>query len=186
VDGKPAFFDPEGPHGMSKLMRHYVAGLLAHASEITYFLAPYINSYKRFMAGTFAPTKAIWSSDNRTAGYRLVGEGTKSVRIECRVGGSDLTPHLAYSALLAAGIAGIENELELEPEFSGDAYGARRAREIPKTLRDATEALRRSTMLRAALGDEVVDHYVHAARWEQAEYDRRVTDWEVARGFERA
>lgn len=186
LDGEPAFFDPDGEHGMSKLMRHYVAGLLAHASEITYFLAPYINSYKRFMAGTFAPTKAIWSSDNRTAGYRLVGEGTKSVRIECRVGGSDLTPHLAYAALIAAGVAGIENELALEPEFTGDAYGARRAREIPKTLRDATEALRRSAMLRAALGDEVVEHYVHAARWEQSEYDRRITDWEVARGFERA
>jgi glutamine synthetase len=186
LDGKPAFFDAAGPHGMSALMRHYVAGLLAHASEITYFLAPYINSYKRFMAGTFAPTKAIWSTDNRTAGYRLVGEGTKSVRIECRVGGSDLNPYLAYSALIAAGIDGIERELELEPEFRGDAYGSRRAREIPKTLRNATEALRRSAMLRAALGDDVVDHYVHAGRWEQAEYDRRITDWEVARGFERA
>lgn len=186
LDGAAVFYDAEAEHGMSKLMRHYVAGLLAHASEITYFLAPYINSYKRFMAGTFAPTKAIWSTDNRTAGYRLVGEGSKSVRIECRVGGSDLNPYLAYAALIAAGVAGIEQELELEPEFTGDAYGARRAREIPKTLRDATEALRKSAMLRAAMGDEVVDHYVHAARWEQAEYDRRITDWEVARGFERA
>jgi glutamine synthetase len=186
LDGAPAFHDPAGAHSMSALMGHYVAGLLAHASEITYFLAPYINSYKRFMAGTFAPTKAIWSTDNRTAGYRLVGEGTKSVRIECRVGGSDLNPYLAYAALIAAGIDGIERKLELESEFRGDAYGSRRAREIPKTLRDATEALRKSAMLRAALGDEVVDHYVHAGRWEQAEYDRRITDWEVARGFERA
>jgi glutamine synthetase len=186
LDGAPAFHDPAGPHGMSALMRHYVAGLLAHASEITYFLAPYINSYKRFLSGTFAPTKAIWSTDNRTAGYRLVGEGTKSVRIECRVGGSDLNPYLAYSALIAAGIDGIERKLDLEPEFSGDAYRSARARQIPKTLRDATEALRRSAMLRSALGDDVVDHYVHAGRWEQSEYDRRITDWEVARGFERA
>ena len=171
---------------MSKTMRHWVAGLLAHAGEITYFLAPYVNSYKRFMAGTFAPTRAVWSTDNRTAGYRLVGEGTKSVRIECRVGGADLNPYLAFAALIAAGIDGLERELALEPEFRGDAYAAARVREIPKTLRDATEALRRSKLLRAALGDDVVDHYVHAARWEQAECDRRVTDWEVARGFERA
>ena len=173
LDGKPAFFDPGAPHGMSELMRQLLAGPLAHAGEITYFLAPYVNSYKRFVAGTFAPTRAVWSTDNRTAGYRLVGAGTKSVRIECRVGGADLNPYLAYAALLAAGIAGIERELELEPEFRGDAYAGARVREIPKTLRAATETLRRSTMLRAALGEEVVDHYVHAARWEQAEFDRR-------------
>ncbi len=92
LDGKPMFYDPNGRYGMSKMMEHYVAGLLAHAEEMTYFLAPYINSYKRFVAGTFAPTKAIWSKDNRTAGYRLCGEGSKSIRIECRVGGSTSTP----------------------------------------------------------------------------------------------
>jgi len=186
LDGAPAFFDPGEPMGMSGLMRSYLAGLLAHAGEITYFLAPYVNSYKRFAAGTFAPTKAIWSVDNRTAGYRLVGEGTKSVRVECRVGGADLNPYLAYAALIAAGIDGIERGLELEPEFRGDAYAAARAREIPTTLRDAAEALRRSKLLRAAFGDDVVDHYVHAARWEQSECDRRVTDWDRARGFERS
>ncbi|MQW87435.1 glutamine synthetase family protein [Sinorhizobium saheli] len=187
ADGEtPLFFDKAAQYGMSELMRHYVAGLLAHASEITYFLAPYINSYKRFMAGTFAPTKAIWSKDNRTAGYRLCGEDTKAIRIECRVGGSDLNPYLAFAALLAAGISGIENKMELEAPFVGDAYHGTDVREIPHTLRDATEALSGSTMLRAAFGEEVVDHYVHAARWEQTEYDRRVTDWEVARGFERA
>ncbi len=186
LDGAPAFFDPGERHGMSRLMRSYLAGLLAHAGEITWFLAPYVNSYKRFTAGTFAPTKAVWSTDNRTAGYRLVGEDSAAVRVECRVGGADLNPYLAYASQLAAGIAGIERNLELEPEFRGDAYRASRVREIPRTLRDATEALRRSKMLRAALGDDVVDHYVHAARWEQAECDRRVTDWEVARGFERA
>jgi glutamine synthetase len=185
LDGHPAFHDPGAPHGMSKLMQHWLAGLLEHAGAITFFLAPYVNSYKRFAAGTFAPTKAIWSTDNRTAGYRLVGENTPAVRVECRVGGADLNPYLAFATQIAAGIDGIERGLPLEPEFRGDAYAAR-VREIPKTLRDATEAMRRSKMLRAALGDDVVDHYVHAARWEQAECDRKVTDWELARGFERA
>jgi glutamine synthetase len=180
------FLDPDGEYGMSALMRHYVAGQLAYAREITWFLAPYINSYKRFAAGTFAPTKAVWSKDNRTAGYRLCGEGTKGIRIECRVGGSDLNPYLAMAALLAAGLDGIENKRELEPAFVGDAYGGRNIREIPHTLRDATVALDGSAMLRAAFGEDVIDHYVHAARWEQEEYDRRVTDWELARGFERA
>ncbi|MDK1490241.1 glutamine synthetase family protein [Sinorhizobium sp. 7-81] len=187
ADGEtPLFFDKSARHGMSELMRHYVAGLLTHASEITYFLAPYINSYKRFMAGTFAPTKAIWSKDNRTAGYRLCGEDTKSIRIECRVGGSDLNPYLAFAALITAGISGIEGKMELEAPFVGDAYHGKDIREIPQTLRDATEALTGSKMLRAAFGDDVIDHYTRAARWEQEEYDRRVTDWEVARGFERA
>ena len=187
VDGAtPLFFDDKGEHGMSQTMKHYMAGLLSHASEITYFLAPYINSYKRFMAGTFAPTKAIWSKDNRTAGYRLCGENSKAIRVECRVGGSDLNPYLAMAALIAAGIDGIERKLELEPAFVGDAYGAREVREIPRTLRSAAVALSGSAMLRDAFGDDVVDHYVRAAEWEQEEYDRKITDWEVARGFERA
>lgn len=187
VDGKtPMFLDKNGEYGMSDMMRHYVAGLLAHASETTYFLAPYINSYKRYMAGTFAPTKAVWSLDNRTAGYRLCGADSKGIRIECRIGGSDINPHLAMAALIAAGIDGIENKLELEAQFEGDAYGGKNIREIPKTLRDATEHLNGSNMLRSAFGDDVVDHYVRAAKWEQEEYDRRITDWEVARGFERA
>jgi len=183
---KPLFADPPAPHGMSDLMRHYLAGQLAHAREITFFLAPCINSYKRFQAGTFAPTRAIWSIDNRTAGFRLCGEGTKAIRSECRVGGADLNPYLAFAALLAAGLSGIEQKLELEPPFVGDAYQSDAAREIPKTLREATDALRGSKMLRAALGDAVVDHYVHAAEWEQGEYDRRITDWELKRGFERS
>ncbi len=186
LDGKPLFYDEKAEWGMSKLMRHYVAGLLAHASEITWFLAPYVNSYKRFAEGTFAPTKAVWSRDNRTAGYRMCGEGTRAIRIECRVGGADLNPYLAAAALIAAGLDGIERELELEPPFVGDAYAARRARSIPRTLRDAATAMKRSKMLRAAFGDEVIDHYYRAAMWEQEEYDRVVTDWEVARGFERA
>ncbi len=186
LDGKPAFHDPKAPYGMSQTMRHYMAGLLAHAGEITCFLAPYINSYKRFQAGTFAPTKAVWSKDNRTAGFRICGEDTKAVRIECRIGGADLNPYLAFAAMIAAGIDGIERKLDLEDEFSGDAYHAEKVREIPKTLRAASALLNDSEMLRAAFGGDVVDHYVHAAEWEQFEYDRRVTDWEIARGFERA
>ncbi len=182
---KPLFLAEKAEHGMSETMRHYMAGLLTHAAEITVFMAPNINSYKRFQAGTFAPTKAVWSRDNRTAGFRMVGEGTKGVRIENRIGGSDLNPYLAFAAQIAAGLAGIEEKLELEPEFRGDAYAAKRVRGIPTTLREATALLKKSKLLRAAMGDDVVDHYVHAAEWEQTEYDRRVTDWEIVRGFER-
>ncbi len=180
------FYDPKGEFGMSETMRHYVAGLLKYAPDITYFLAPYINSYKRFQVGTFAPTKAIWSRDNRTAGFRLCGEETKGVRIECRIGGADLNPYLAFAALIAAGLKGIEDKLPLEAPYSGDAYFGKRLREVSKTLRDATEALKKSRLLREAMGDKVVDHYVHTAEWEQFEYDRRVTDWELKRGFERS
>ncbi|HKG73074.1 MAG TPA: glutamine synthetase family protein [Aestuariivirgaceae bacterium] len=187
-DGRQALFhDAKGDHGMSQLMKHYVAGLLAHADEITYFLAPYINSYKRFQAGTFAPTRAVWSFDNRTAGYRLCGAEGKGVRIECRVGGADLNPYLAFAALLAAGIDGVERKLELEPVFAGDAYDTKRKlREIPKTLRAALDLLDKSSLLRSAMGDAVIDHYLHTGRWEQLEYDRRITDWEIKRGFERS
>jgi glutamine synthetase len=181
----PLFLDPNGEHGMSALMRHFVAGQLAYAREITWFLAPYVNSYKRFQAGTFAPTKAIWSLDNRTAGFRLCGAGSKAIRIECRIGGADLNPYLAFAALTAAGLAGVEEKLELEKAYVGDAYRGQALREVPKTLREATEQMRNSKMLRKALGDGVIDHYVHTAEWEQFEYDRRVTDWELRRGFER-
>jgi glutamine synthetase len=180
------FFDPNAEYGMSELMRHYVAGLLKYATDNTCFLAPYINSYKRFVAGTFAPTKAIWSLDNRTAGYRVVGDGGRNVRVECRVGGSDLNPYLAIAAQIAAGIAGIEDKLELEKEFKGDAYQARKAREIPDTLLKATLALKKSSMLRDAMGSDVIDHYVRAAEWEQEDFNSKVTEYEVNRGFERA
>ena len=186
TSGEPVFHAPGAEYGMSDKMRQYLAGLLKHASENTYFLAPYVNSYKRFMAGTFAPTKAIWSLDNRTAGYRVVADGTPNVRVECRVGGSDLNPYLAIAAQIAAGIDGIENGLELEKEFRGDAYQARRAREIPRTLADAVQALKKSAMLRDAMGSDVVDHYVRAAEWELEDFNSKVTDYEVNRGFERA
>ncbi len=186
TEGEAVFYDPNAEYGMSEMMRQYLAGLLKHASENTFFLAPYVNSYKRFMAGTFAPTKAIWSLDNRTAGYRVVADGTRNVRVECRVGGSDLNPYLAIAAQIAAGIAGIENRLELEKEFKGDAYQARKAREIPSTLAQATQALKKSAMLRDAMGADVIDHYVRNAEWELEDFYSKVTDYEVRRGFERA
>jgi glutamine synthetase len=186
-DGKsPLFFDKAGDHGMSATMKQYLAGQLEHAREITYFLAPYINSYKRFMAATFAPTRAIWSFDNRTAGYRVCGAGTKAIRVECRIGGADLNPYLAFAALIAAGLDGVEKKTKLEPAFSGDAYDpSKKLREVPKTLREAAALLDESKFLRAAMGDDVIDHYVHTAEWEQTEFDRRVTDLELKRGFER-
>ena len=186
LDGKPAFYDHDDAHGMSATMKHFVAGQLAHAQEITTFLAPYVNSYKRFTIGMFAPTKAVWSADNRTAGFRVCGEHTKAVRVECRIPGSDVNPYLCCAALLAAGLAGIEGKLELEPEMKGDMYHAAGVREIPKNLREAANLLNTSTMLRAALGDDVVDHYHHAAQWEIAETDRVVTDFELQRLLERA
>lgn len=186
VSGKtPLFHDPQAEFGMSALMKSFVAGQLRHARELTWFLAPYLNSYKRFMAGTFAPTRAVWSRDNRTAGFRLCGEGSKAIRIECRIGGADLNPYLAFAALIAAGLAGIDEGLELPPPHAGDAYAGRRLPEVPKTLREAIAALERSQMLRAAFGEDVVEHYLHTARWEQSRYDAAVTDWELMRGFER-
>jgi glutamine synthetase len=186
ADGKkPLFFEADAEFGMSALMRSWVAGQLKYARDITVFLAPYINSYKRFQAGTFAPTRAVWSRDNRTAGFRLCAEGTKGIRIECRIGGADLNPYLAFAALIAAGLAGIDEGLELGAPFAGDAYHGEALPEVPRTLREATDALRVSTLLRGAFGDDVVEHYVHTAAWEQSEYDRRVTDWELQRGFER-
>jgi len=186
ADGKkPLFFDPKAEYTMTPLMRSWVAGQLKYARELTWFLCPYVNSYKRFQAGTFAPTKTAWSRDNRTAGFRLCGEGTRGIRIECRIGGADLNPYLAFAALIAAGLAGIDEKLELGKPFEGDAYQAARLTEIPKTLREAIDTLAKSKMLKAALGEEVVEHYLHTARWEQLEYDRRVTDWELHRGFER-
>ncbi|MEO8529700.1 MAG: glutamine synthetase family protein [Deltaproteobacteria bacterium] len=185
-DGKPMFLDAKAEHGMSDLMRHYMAGLLAHSADVTYFLAPYINSYKRFCVGMFAPTKAVWSTDNRTAGFRVCGAETKGIRVECRVGGADLNPYLALAAQLAAGLDGIEKKMELEPEFTGDLYQNKKARDVPKSLRESVKLMKRSAMLREAFGDDVIDHYTRAGEWEVEEYDRVVTDFEVQRGFEQA
>jgi glutamine synthetase len=186
ADGKkPLFYDKDAQYTMSPLMRSWVAGQIKYARDITWFLCPYVNSYKRFQVGTFAPTRIAWSRDNRTTGFRLCGEGTKGIRIECRVGGADLNPYLAFAALIAAGLAGVDEKLELSAPFEGDAYYAQKLTEIPKTLRAAAEAMGKSKLLKAALGEEVIEHYLHTANWEQLEYDRRVTDWELHRGFER-
>jgi glutamine synthetase len=166
-------------------MKHYLAGLIAYAPDMTYFLAPYINSYKRFQKGSFAPTRVIWSVDNRTAGFRLCGEGTKGVRVECRIGGSDMNPYLAMAAQIAAGIKGMEDKLPLDPPLSGDAY-AGQGGQIPTSLIKARDALLGSKMLREAFGDDVIDHYGRAAEWEIEEFESVVTDYEIARGFERA
>nr|WP_298415517.1 glutamine synthetase family protein [uncultured Halomonas sp.] len=184
-EGASAFFDEGDELGMSGVMKHYLAGLLKYAPDYTYFLAPYINSYKRFQKGTFAPTRTIWSVDNRTAGFRLCAEGTKAVRIECRIGGSDLNPYLAMAAQLAAGLKGIEEALALDPPAEGDTYEGTSGL-IPQNLRDAHKALKDSAMLRAAMGDDVIDHYARTAEVELEDFDRVVTDYEIARGFERA
>ena len=184
-DKKPLFYDPQAEHGMSTMMRQFLAGLLEHSQEITYFLAPYINSYKRFQVSTFAPVHAVWSRDNRTSGFRVCGENSTAIRIECRIGGADLNPYLAFAALLASGLDGIKQNMDLEDEFVGDAYFGKDLRKIPATLREATDLLRKSTFLAEALGETCLKHYIHTAEWEQFEMDRRVTDWEIKRGFER-
>ena len=181
----PLFYDKDAEHGMSKLFRHYLAGQLALAKEMTYCFAPTINSYKRFQSGSFAPTKAAWSLDNRTAGFRVITGGA-GTRVECRIPGADCNPYLAFAASLAAGLHGIDNELELPAVFEGNMYAAKRVPDVPKTLREALAAFKKSKVLGAAFGAAVVGHYVHAGEWEQREYDRRVTDWELIRNFERA
>ena len=180
-----AFRDPDAPLGLSQTGRHFLGGLLKYASDLTVFMAPYVNSYKRFQAGSFAPTRKVWSVDNRTAAFRLCGDGTPGIRVECRVPGADMNPHLVIAGMIAAGLAGLEEEIDPGEPLNGDAYSGN-AEEIPTTLRSAIEALRASTMLRAAMGDAVVDHYTRAAEWEQEAFDAAVTDWEIARGFERA
>ena len=185
-DGQNAFHDANAPLGKSSLMDHYLAGLLKYARDYTVFLAPYINSYKRFARGTFAPTQTVWSVDNRTAAFRLCGDGTKSVRVECRTPGSDMNPYLALAALLAAGLKGIEEQLELPAAYTGDAYTDDEANHIPRTLLDAREALLASDMLKEAFGAETVTHYARAAEWEIEEFNRVVTTYEIARGFEKA
>lgn len=176
--------DPDAADGLTAEFRHFIAGILAHARECTLFFAPTINSYKRFQAGSFAPTRIGWGRDNRTGGCRLVGEGD-STRIELRVPGADANPYLAYAAMIAAGLEGIEQKLPLPEEAQGNAYANSTLAEVPKAMPEAVDLFDRSRMMREALGDEVVDHYVHAARWELSQYEAQVTGWERRRLFER-
>jgi glutamine synthetase len=166
-----------------RLFGSFLAGQLACLRELTLFLAPNVNSYKRFQPGSFAPTAVAWGRDNRTCSYRVVGHGP-SLRVENRVPGADVNPHLAIAAMIAAGLHGIENELQLEPAFEGNAYEADAPR-VPATLREARDLLAGSAVARAAFGDEVVDHYINYADVELAAFDAAVTDWERFRGFER-
>jgi glutamine synthetase len=174
----------EGEHGFSKLMEHFLAGQLAHIRELTLLYAPNINSYKRFADGSFAPTTVAWGRDNRTCSLRVVGHGA-SLRVENRVPGGDVNPYLAVAGMIAAGIDGIDRELPLEPEFRGDAYKSEDLPRVPKTLRDAAELFGASELAKSALGENVVAHYLNAARIEVESFDGAVTDWERRRGFER-
>jgi glutamine synthetase len=166
-----------------ELFERFLAGWIACARELALFLAPNINSYKRYAAGSWAPTTLAWGRDNRTCGFRTIGHGA-SRRVETRIPGGDVNPYLAFAALIAAGLHGIENELELAPPVEGNAYESAAAR-FPSTLREAITALESGTMARGALGDEVVEHYLNYARTEQRVFDEVVTCWERERLFER-
>jgi len=167
----------------SALYDHFVAGVLATMPDFTLLYAPNINSYKRFAAGSFAPTTIAWGEDNRTCALRLVGKGP-SARMENRVPGGDVNPYLALAAMLAGGLHGLEKGLELEPALEGNAYVSGRP-QVPHTLREARDAFHDSAIARAALGDDVVDHYTNMADVELAAFDAAVTDWELRRSFER-
>ena len=177
LDGAPLFADQPA------LFDHFLAGQLACLRELTLLFAPNVNSYKRFAAQTFAPTAVAWGRDNRTCSLRVVGSGPGK-RLECRVPGADVNPYLALSALIAAGLHGVEQGLPLEPELRGNAYASDRP-QVPATLREARELFGDSAVARAALGDDVVEHYLNAARVELEAFDAAVTDWERVRGFER-
>ena len=173
----------DGPNGFSPMMEHFLAGQLACLREFSYFFAPNINSYKRFAEGSFAPTAVAWGRDNRTCALRVVGHG-ESLRTENRVPGGDVNPYLAVAAVIAAGLHGIEHELPLEAEFTGNAYASGRDT-VPRTLRDAADLLATSERAKDAFGPDVIDHYRNAAAVELAAFDAAVTDWERIRGFER-
>ena len=182
TDGGLVFWDDE--HGArTPLYDHFIAGILATMREFTLLYAPNINSYKRFADGSFAPTTVAWGLDNRTCAVRLVGHGP-SARLENRLPGGDVNPYLAIAGMLAGGLYGVENQLPLEPEQTGNAYTSGKPT-VPRTLLAARDLFAASTVARAAFGDDVVDHYVHAADTELAAFSSAVTDWELRRGFER-
>jgi glutamine synthetase len=167
------------------LFRWWLGGLMRHARASTLCFAPYVNSYKRFRGGSFAPTGIAWSHDNRTAGFRLVGRGA-GARVECRMPGADANPYLAFAATLAAGLDGIAQRIEPPAMFHGDVYAATDVPTVPRSLPEATAEFERASVFRAAFGDAVVDHLVHFARTEQRKFDETVTTWERRRYFERA
>ena len=181
---KNIFYDAKDFLGMSKIFKSYVAGQILFLRDLSIFLAPNVNSYKRFQEGSFAPTTAAWGLDNRTAGFRLAGHGN-SIRIECRVPGADVNPYLAFSGLILAGLYGIENNLTLEDPLKGNIYQNKKAKIVPGTLREAIEIAKKSKLLPKIFLPDVLEHYIHSAQWEQSEYDKSVNDWEHKRYFER-
>ncbi len=182
IEGSLVFWDDEEDR-RSLLYDSFVAGVLATMADFTLLYAPNVNSYKRFAAGSFAPTTIAWGEDNRTCAVRLVGRGP-SARMENRVPGGDANPYLALAAMLAGGLHGVQEKLKLEPALEGNAYVSDRPR-VPGSMRDARDAFHRSTVARAAFGDDVVDHYTNMADVELAAFVAAVTDWELRRGFER-
>ncbi len=187
ADGnQPVFGDGHGGgHGLSTLMKQAMAGMLATMRELTLMYAPNVNSYKRFQPGSFAPTAVRWGTDNRTCALRVVGHSPTSLRFENRVPGGDVNPYLAIAAMVAGALYGIENELELEDAYTGNAYTDPRAPHVPRTLRDAASLWEAGGVALDAFGEEVVEHYANNARVELAAFDAVVTDWELRRGFER-
>jgi glutamine synthetase len=185
ADGALVLADESGSghQGLSTMCRQYTAGQLATLRELTLFLAPNVNSYKRYVPGSFAPTAVRWGWDNRTCALRMVGHGP-SLRLENRVPGGDVNPYLAIAALIVGGLHGIENELDLEEPFAGNAYTSD-SEHVPTTLHEALELWEKSSIAREAFGEDVVDHYANMARVELAAFDAAVTDWERYRGFER-
>ncbi|MEY2958095.1 MAG: hypothetical protein RLZZ01_663 [Actinomycetota bacterium] len=175
-------FDAGGSR--SEVFRHFLAGWISYAADFMVCYAPTVNSYKRYVDGSWAPTRLAWSGDNRTAGFRVVGSGP-SLRIECRLPGADCNPYLAYAATIASGLAGVEQGLEPPAEFRGDVYQATELPRVPRTLEHAVELFEASTVARSAFGDDVVDHYTRMGRVEVEAYHAAVTDWERARYFER-
>ncbi|MFM1916870.1 MAG: hypothetical protein RJB01_385 [Actinomycetota bacterium] len=181
--GDAVMADSASPDGLSDLGRHFIAGQLAHAAELTLLFAPQINSYKRYQAGSFAPTALRWGRDNRTCSFRLVGHG-HSLRLENRIPGGDVNPYLAVAGMIAAGIDGIEKKMPLEPAFVGNAYESDSAR-VPASMREALDLWESSPWVRDTFGAEVQAHYANMARVELAAFNSAVTDWERFRGFER-
>ncbi|MBX9981750.1 glutamine synthetase [Mycobacterium gordonae] len=182
TDDSATFADGSG--GMSPTFRNFVAGLLATVRELTLFFAPNINSYKRFADGSFAPTAVAWGLDNRTCALRVVGRG-RSIRVECRIPGGDVNQYLAVAALIAGGLYGIDQDLELGEPYAGNAYDAQDVERLPGTLGEAAALFGESALAREAFGDDVVRHYLNNARVELSAFNAAVTDWERIRGFER-
>jgi len=185
-DGKNAFAGDKqfGPVAGSDVFRWFLGGWMAHVPDVMPFYAPTINSYKRYVDGSWAPTRLAWSYDNRTAGFRVVGKGP-SLRIECRIPGADCNPYLAFAAALASGLDGIQHKIEPPEIFEGDIYEAKDLDRVPYTLGEAVEQFKGSEFAKAAFGEEVVKHYTHFFETEQKAYNKAVTDWERQRYFER-